>query len=51
MLYTIALILLVMWLLNLVSGYAMSPLFHVLWLSAIGLCLAGFFSKRRRRIL
>ena len=51
MLYTIGLILLIMWLLNLVSGYAMSASSHVLWLSAIGLCLTGFILGRRRRVL
>jgi hypothetical protein len=47
MLYTIALILLVMWLLSLVSGFAMGVFIHVLLVIAIGLCLAGFISGRR----
>jgi Family of unknown function (DUF5670) len=46
-LYTIALVLLIMWLLSLASGYAMSPSVHVLVLTAIGLCLTGFILGRR----
>jgi hypothetical protein len=51
MLYTIAVILLMMWLLNLASGYTLSAFTHAVWLSAIGLCLIGFFIGRRRPVL
>jgi hypothetical protein len=47
MLYTMAVILLVMWLLSLASGYAMSASGHILMLSAVGLCLTGFILGRR----
>jgi hypothetical protein len=50
MLYTIALILLIMWLLSLVSGYAMSASVHILVLTAVGLCLTGFFLGRRHAL-
>jgi len=47
MLYTIAVILLVMWLLGLVSGYTIGAFIHVLLVIAIVLFLAGLVSGRR----
>jgi hypothetical protein len=47
MLYTIAVILLIMWLLGLVSGYTVGAFVHVLLVVAIVLFLVGLISGRR----
>jgi hypothetical protein len=47
MLYTIAVVLLVMWLLGLVSGYTIGAFIHVLLVVAIVLFLVGLISGRR----
>ena len=47
MLYTLAVILLVLWLLGLVSGYAIGAFIHVLLVVAIVLLLVGLLSGRR----
>ena len=47
MLYTIAVILLILWLLGLVSGYTIGAFVHVLLVVAIVLFLVGFISGRR----
>jgi hypothetical protein len=47
MLYTIAVILLVMWLLGLVSGYTIGAFIHILLVVAIVLLLVGLVSGRR----
>lgn len=47
MLYSIAVILLVLWLLGLVSGYAIGAFIHVLLVIAVVLFLAGLVSGRR----
>ena len=47
MLYTIAVVLLVMWLLGLVSGYTIGAFIHVLLVVAIVLFLVGLVSGRR----
>jgi hypothetical protein len=47
MLYTIAVILLVLWLLGFVSGYTMGAFIHVLLVVAIVLFLVGVVSGRR----
>jgi len=47
MLYTIAVILLVLWLLGLVSGYTIGAFIHVLLVIAIVLFVAGMLSGRR----
>jgi hypothetical protein len=47
MLYTIAVILLVLWLLGLVSGYTMGAFIHVLLVVAVVLFLVGLVSGRR----
>ena len=47
MLYTIAVALLILWLLGLVSGYTLGAFVHVLLVIAVVLLLAGFVSGRR----
>ena len=47
MLYTIAVILLIMWLLGLVGGYTVGAFVHLLLVVAIVLFLAGLVSGRR----
>jgi hypothetical protein len=47
MLYTIAVILLILWLLGFVSGYTMGSFIHVLLVVAIVLLLVQFVSGRR----
>ena len=48
MLWTIAVILLVLWLLGLISSYTMGGLIHVLLVVAIVMMLVSFISGRRR---
>ena len=50
MLYTIAVVLLILWLLGLVSGYAMGGLIHVLLVVAVVMVLVNFISGRKRLI-
>jgi len=47
MLYTIAVVLLVLWLLGLVSGYTIGAFIHVLLVVAVVLFLVGLISGRR----
>jgi len=47
MLYTVAVILLVLWLLGLVTGYTIGAFIHVLLVVAIVLFLVGLVSGRR----
>jgi hypothetical protein len=47
MLYTLAVILLVAWLLGIVGAYAIGAFVHVLLIIAIVLFLIGFFTGRR----
>jgi hypothetical protein len=47
MLYTIAVILLILWLLGLVSGYTIGAFIHVLLVIALVLLLVQFVSGRR----
>jgi len=47
MLYTIAVVLLILWLLGLVSGYTIGAFIHVLLVIAIVLFLIGLISGRR----
>jgi hypothetical protein len=47
MLYTIAVVLLILWLLGLVSGYTIGAFIHVLLVVAIVLFLVGLLSGRR----
>jgi hypothetical protein len=48
MLYTIAIVLLVLWLLGLVSSYTMGGLIHLLLVVAIVMVLANLISRRNR---
>jgi hypothetical protein len=47
MLYTIAVVLLILWLLGLVSSYTMGGVIHVLLVIALVLILVNFISGRR----
>jgi hypothetical protein len=47
MLYTLAVILLILWLLGLVGGYAIGAFIHVLLVVALVLFLVGLLSGRR----
>jgi hypothetical protein len=48
MLYTIAVVLLVLWLLGLVSGYAIGGLIHILLVIAVVMVLVNLISGRKR---
>ena len=47
MLYTIAVILLILWVLGLVSGYTIGAFIHVLLVVAVVLFVVGLLSGRR----
>jgi hypothetical protein len=47
MLYTIAVILIVLWLLGIVSGYSIGAFIHVLLVIAVVLFLVGLLGGRR----
>jgi len=49
MLYTIAIVLLCLWLLGFVSSYSMGGLIHVVLVIALVFFILGFFQTRRRR--
>jgi hypothetical protein len=48
MLYTIAVVLIILWLLGLVTSYTMGGVIHVLLVIAVVLVLANFISGRNR---
>jgi len=48
MLYTFAVVLIVLWLLGLVTSYTMGGVIHVLLLIALVMVLVNFISGRRR---
>ena len=48
MLYTIAVVLLALWLLGLVSGYALGGFIHILLVIAVVMVLVNLISGRRR---
>jgi len=48
MLYTIAVVLIVLWLLGLVTGYTIGSFIHVLLVIAIVMVLVNFISGRKR---
>lgn len=50
MLYTIALILIVLWLLGLLSGYTLGSFIHILLVVAIIMILVNLISGRKRLI-
>ncbi len=47
MLYTIAVVLLILWLLGLVSSYTVGGLIHILLVVAVVMILVNFISGRR----
>ena len=47
MLYTIAVVLLVLWLLGAIGTFTVGPILHVLLVVAVVLFVAGLFSGRR----
>ena len=50
MLYTIATVLLVLWLLGLVTGYTIGSFIHILLVVAVVMILVNFISGRRRTV-
>ena len=48
MLYTIAVVLIILWLLGLVNGYTIGSFIHVLLIIAIVMVLVNFISGRKR---
>jgi hypothetical protein len=48
MLYTIAIVLIILWLLGLVTSYTMGGIIHVLLVIALVLVLVNFISGRRQ---
>jgi len=48
MLYTIAVVLIILWLLGLVTSYTMGGVIHVLLVVALVMVLANFITGRRR---
>jgi hypothetical protein len=50
MLYTLAVVLLILWLLGLVSGYAIGGFIHILLVVAIIMILVNVISGRRGRV-
>ena len=48
MLYTIAVVLLVLWLLGLISGYTIGSFIHILLVVAVVMILVSFITGRRR---
>jgi hypothetical protein len=49
MLYTIAVVLLILWLLGLVSSYTMGGFIHILIVVAVVIILVNFISGRNRK--
>ena len=49
MLYTIAVVLILLWLLGLVTSYTMGGIIHILLVIALVMILANFISGRRRQ--
>jgi hypothetical protein len=47
MLYTLAVVLIILWLLGLISGYAMGGFIHVLLIIAVVMILVNLISGRR----
>ena len=50
MLYTIAMVLIILWLLGLVTGYTMGAFIHVLLVLALVIIIVNFVSGRKRLI-
>jgi len=50
MLYTIAMVLIILWLLGLITGYTIGSFIHVLLVVAVIMILVSFISGRKRPI-
>jgi len=50
MLYTIAVVLIILWLLGLVTGYTLGSFIHLFLVVALILVLFSFFSGRKRPV-
>jgi uncharacterized membrane protein YtjA (UPF0391 family) len=50
MLYTIAVVLIILWLLGLVTSYTMGGLIHILLVIALVMVLVNFISGRKRSV-
>jgi uncharacterized membrane protein YtjA (UPF0391 family) len=50
MLYTIAVVLIILWLLGLVTSYTMGGLIHILLVIALVMILVNFISGRKRPV-
>jgi hypothetical protein len=50
MLYTIAVVLLILWLLGLVTGYTIGSFIHILLVVAVVMILVNFISGRKRLV-
>lgn len=50
MLYTIAVVLILLWLLGLVTSYTMGGLIHILLVIALVMVLVNFISGRKRSV-
>ena len=48
MLYTIAIVLIILWLLGVVTGYTIGSFIHILLVIALVMVLANFISGRKR---
>jgi hypothetical protein len=48
MLYTLAMVLIILWLLGLVTGYTIGSFVHILLVVAVVMILVSFISGRRR---
>lgn len=50
MLYTLAVVLIILWLLGMVTGYTMGSFIHILLVVALVMVLVNFISGRRRLV-
>jgi hypothetical protein len=50
MLYTLAVVLLILWLLGMISGYAIGGFIHILLVIAVVMILVNLISGRRGRV-
>jgi hypothetical protein len=50
MLYTLAVVLIILWLLGMITGYTLGSFIHILLVIAVVMILVNLFSGRRRAI-
>ena len=50
MLYTLAVVLIILWLLGVVAGYTMGSFIHILLVISLVMVLVNFISGRRRMV-